>query len=79
MPRLWTLAAITVIATACGGSTEPAATRAPVAAVLISPDGAALNGRDSVQLHAEVTDASHVQLFGRTIVWSALDSSIASV
>jgi alpha-tubulin suppressor-like RCC1 family protein len=77
--RLWTLAAITVIGTACGGSTEPAVTRAPVAEVSISPDGAVLNGRDSVQLHAEVTDASHVQLFGRTIVWSAVDSSIASV
>ena len=71
----------TITAASNGHSDSSAITvvNAPVASVAETPDSATIIIGGSVQLSASALDSSGNVLTGRTITWSAADSTIASV
>ena len=52
---------------------------APVAAVSVTPDGQLVVVDGSGQLTAEVTDSDGTVLTGRTVTWTSLDDTLATV
>lgn len=67
---------------ACGGAGETGTTtpRPPaVASIRVTPDSIALVATESVQLGAELRDASGNVLTDRAVAWSVADASVAAV
>jgi uncharacterized protein YjdB len=66
-------AAITVVAP------PPPPPPAPVASVTVTPASASIETSKTVQLTATLRDASGNQLTGRTVTWTSLNTSVATV
>jgi hypothetical protein len=70
-------AVLTFVASACGGD---APTGPPsVAVVVVSPSPASVRVGETVSLHASPEDQAGNELGGRTVVWTSLNATVASV
>ena len=73
-PRLWTLAFVTIAASACGREAPPA-----VATVALTPSSASVVAGTTLALSAATRDAQGAALTDRTITWSTSSASVATV
>lgn len=73
------------LALGCGGGGDggtgpgPDPDPAPVAAVTVTPDNSLVVVDDAGQLTAQTTDSNGTVLTGRTVTWSSLDETLATV